>query len=131
MAAPQTSADLDAFVALETAVWDALVAGDQVADAASLHDDFVGLYPTGFSNKAEHVAQLTDGPTVAEYLIEEARVLSVADDSALLCYLATYLRVGDDATTEQMYVSSLWQRIDGSWVNTFSQDTPASGVRLP
>ena len=131
MAPPKTSADLDAFIELETAVWDALVTGDRDSDAASLHDDFVGLYPTGFANKDEHVDQLADGPTVAEYLIEDPRVIPVSDDAALFCYLATYLRTGPGASTEQMYVSSLWRHIDGSWLNTFSQDTPASGVRLP
>lgn len=131
MAVPQTSPDLAAFVELETAVWEALVYGDQATDAKALHDGFVGLYPTGFSTKADHVAQLDDGPTVVEYLIEEARLVSIGAEAALLCYLATYLRTGEGAVTEQMYVSSLWQRIDGTWVNTFSQDTPASGVRLP
>ncbi len=132
MAGPQTSTELADFLALETAVWDALVAGDRERDAASLHESFVGLYPTGFADKSEHVSQLSDGPTVAEYLLEEARVITVSDDAALLCYLATYLRTGDGAETEQMYVSSLWQRsAEGTWLNTFSQDTPATGVRLP
>lgn len=131
MEGPQPSTDLDGFIALETAVWDALVAGDRVSDAAALHDDFVGLYPSGYANKTEHVEQLADGATVAEYVIEEPRVILVSDDAALFCYLATYLRTGDGATTEQMYVSSLWQRTNGQWLNTFSQDTPASDVRLP
>ncbi len=112
-------------------MWDALVSGDKAADATSLHDDFVGLYPTGFSEKSEHVGQLDDGPTVAEYLIEEARVIPVSEDASLLCYLATYRRTGEGADIEKMYVSSLWQRFDGRWLNTFSQDTPASGIQLP
>jgi hypothetical protein len=30
-----------------------------------------------------------------------------------------------------MYVSSIWCRRDGEWVNVFSQDTPASGDAVP
>jgi hypothetical protein len=132
--APKTSTDLTEFLVLETTVWKALVAGDRAVDSASLHDNFVGLYPTGYASKAEHVDQLADGPTVMEFLLEEARLIPVSDDAALLCYLATYLRTGTGAVTEQMYVSSLWQRDPGGsseWLNTFSQDTPATGVRLP
>ena len=81
---PKTSTDVAEFLELETTVWQALVTGDRDVDSASLHDNFVGLYPTGYANKAEHVDQLADGPTVAEFLLEEARLIPVSDDAALL-----------------------------------------------
>ena len=115
--------DLDGALALETAVWDSLVAGDAAVDRSMLADHFVGVYPTGFAGADEHAGQLADGPTVASYTIGLARLLDVADGHVMLCYLARYRRAGrtDD---EQMYVSSLWSFVSGRWLNVFSQDTP-------
>ena len=46
---------LTQFVALETRVWEALRTGD-VESATELFDDhFLGVYPTGFSSRSEHV----------------------------------------------------------------------------
>ena len=39
----------------EEQVWEALVTGDQQADAAALDDSFLGVYPDGFSGKDAHV----------------------------------------------------------------------------
>ena len=35
----------------EIEVWEALVRGDRQADDAALDDDFLGVYPDGFSEK--------------------------------------------------------------------------------
>ena len=120
------SAPLELFVELEGRVWDALAAGDATADAALLAPDFLGVYPTGFAGRDDHAAQLTTGPTVADYSIAEPAVLTISDDAALLVYVATFRRTAG-AEPETMYVSSLWCRRDGRWVNTFSQDTPRGG----
>ena len=124
---------VDDLLASETAVWQALVAGDAAADAALLTEDFVGLYPTGYADRADHVAQLADGPTVASFELDAVRLVPVAEDAALLCYRATYRRTGEPGTDppEVMWVSSLWCRREGEWRNTFSQDTPAASVRPP
>jgi hypothetical protein len=132
MADPINASDLAGFVSLETAVWEALVAGDAAADAAALRDDFLGLYPTGYATKADHVGQLSNGPTVQQYSLHEPRLVTVADDAALLCYRAAYVRAGSQPTeVEHMWVSSLWQQTDAGWTNSFSQDTPASDQQLP
>lgn len=111
------------FVELERAVWEALVRGDPDADRAALAPQFVGVYPSGFAGAAEHVDQLADGPTVADYVITDARILEIAAGHAMLSYLATYRRPGAE-DTESMYVSSLWSETEHGWVNVFSQDTP-------
>jgi hypothetical protein len=125
--------DLDELLALETEVWRALVAGDPGADGAHLADDFVGLYPTGFADRSDHVGQLEGGPTVASFALDQVRLVPVAEAAALLCYRASFRRPGAPASgpAEVMYVSSLWCRRDGRWVNTFSQDTPASVAPVP
>jgi hypothetical protein len=118
---------LEELLALETDVWNALVAGDGAADERLLSDDFLGVYPTGFGDRGEHVRQLAGGPTVATFELSRARLVEVSAAAALLAYRAVYVRVGDHAEPESMYVSSLWCRRDGRWVNVFSQDTPDTG----
>ncbi|WP_205528772.1 hypothetical protein [Desertimonas flava] len=46
----------------------------------------------------------------------------------MLSYRAVYERAGSVGEQESMYVSSLWCRRDGIWVNVFSQDTPDTGA---
>ena len=116
----------DELIQLETQVWRALQSGDAVADAAMLADDFLGGYPTGFSDRAGHADQLADGPTVAEFEIHDATMTVVTEENVLLSYRADFRRAAQDAESETMFVSSLWARRGGRWVNTFSQDTPAS-----
>ncbi|MGD9997969.1 MAG: DUF4440 domain-containing protein [Ilumatobacteraceae bacterium] len=119
---------LEHFVGLESQVWQALLDGDADADRSLLTDDFVGLYPTGFATRDEHAGQLTEGPTMAEYAISEARSIELSEDAVLLCYRADYrkTRRGEPGEPEAMYVSSLWVERDGVWLNSFSQDTPTS-----
>lgn len=117
--------DLDAFVDLERKVWDALCRGDAEADARMLSEDFLGVYPSGFANRSEHAGQLTNGPTVADYDLHEARLMVVSVDDVMLCYRADWHRYGSPGgDAESMYISSLWSRRDDGWVNTFSQDSP-------
>jgi len=119
----QNSAILEALINCEDQVWQALVRGDPVADAAALDDDFLGVYPDGFSQKSDHVAQLENGPTVRDYTLGDVRVLVLGDDHAVLSYRAEYRRYRQDAV-EVMFVSSIWRRKGAGWINVFSQDTP-------
>ncbi|UNK71454.1 nuclear transport factor 2 family protein [Microbacterium sp. H1-D42] len=116
---------LEFFVERESRVWEALVSGDADADRELLSADFVGVYPTGFAVRDDHVAELAGGPSMASYAISEARIVDVAPSTVMLCYRADYLAFGG-TTREAMYISSLWQERDGRWWNTFSQDTPVS-----
>ena len=118
---------IDFFVALESQVWDALVRGDTSADRELLGSDFIGVYPTGFADRSDHLSQLADGPSVAAYVITEPHLIRVHDAAVMLCYRAEYRRARDEASgdRETMYVTSLWIERSGRWWNTFSQDTPA------
>ena len=108
----------------ETRVWEAMVQGDKSADAAALHADFLGVYSDGFAVKADHVQQLEDGPTIESFELSDCRVLPLGLNYAVFSYKADFLKKAKTAP-EAMYVSSIWQRTDGGWVNVFSQDTPA------
>ena len=117
--------EIDELIALETKVWVALQAGDQAADMDALADDFLGVYPSGFSDRADHVGQLDRGPTVSEFVLFDARILTLSDCDAVLAYRAEFRRPGSETEWETMFVSSVWSKRDDRWVNVFSQDTPA------
>jgi hypothetical protein len=119
--------DLDAFIELETRVWDALRRGDAEEDTRLLSEDFLGVYPSGFADRSEHAGQLANGPTVAEFELREARMMVLSDDDVVLSYRADWRRPGADerGSRESTYISSVWSRRAGEWVNVFSQDSPA------
>lgn len=109
----------------EKRVWQALVDGDSQADREALHPEFLGVYPSGFATRDDHVGQLCDGPTVRSFDICDARLLALGHDHYCLSYAARFTRF-KSTSDEAMYVSSIWQRQTGRWVNIFSQDTPVS-----
>ena len=120
-----TNSVLEELLEVETRGWEALRAGDARADAALLHPEFLGIYPSGVSDREGQAGQLADGPSVAPYRIEDARVIELCPDTALLAYLAHYTRPGSPQE-DAMYVSSIWRREGAGWVNLFSQDTPTN-----
>ena len=119
--------DLDSFIDLETRVWDALRRGDVEEDMRLLAEDFLGVYSIGFAGRSDHAGQLANGPTVAEFELHDARLMVLSDNDALLSYRAEWHRLaaGKRGPRESMYVSSLWSRRPGQWLNVFSQDSPA------
>jgi len=108
----------------ETGVWDALVTGDQKADADALDSCFLGVYPDDFAGKEDHVGQLTHGPAIESYELSDHRVLELGDEHAVLSYRASFTR-RSQSKPESMYVSSIWRRQGEGWINIFSQDTSA------
>ncbi|WP_299350295.1 nuclear transport factor 2 family protein [uncultured Shimia sp.] len=116
---------LEDCVALETRVWQALVSGDSEADGALLSADFLGVYPSGFSDRAGHMEQLSDGPSMAEFQLSETRLMEFGPGRVLLAYRADY-RTPNATKWQAMLISSLWESIDGQWINRFSQDTPVT-----
>jgi hypothetical protein len=120
--------DLAAFVGLETQVWEALRCGDAEADSRLLAEDFLGVYPSGFAGRSDHVGELRDGPTVASYVLLDSRIKIVSPDDVLLVYRADWQRLigGEPGDRESMYVSSLWSCRAGTWINVFSQDCPVA-----
>ncbi len=114
---------LQQLLELETTVWQALCDGNAAADLAMLTVDFLGVYPSGFAGRADHVGQLDHGPSVAEFALRDARILVIGPDAAILSYRAGFSRPGAPDWSE-MYVSSLWERDPDGWRNRFSQDTP-------
>jgi hypothetical protein len=121
------SPDLPSILNYERRVWDALLRGDGEADNELLDERFLGVYPSGFANRAAHVEQLIGGPSITEFSLHETHLLVVRPDVVMLSYLAVFRRAGvpADAQSEHMYVSSLWHFESSGWRNIFSQDTIA------
>jgi hypothetical protein len=119
----------DFFVALERRVWQALADGDSLADANLLDARFLGVYASGFASRADHAAQLANGPVVADFAIHEPRLLTLATDVVMLSYRATFSRPGGAgaARVHTVFISSIWTQQGATWLNVFSQDTPAAG----
>ena len=63
----RTAPALNEILDLEKQVWMALVDGNASADRALLSADFLGVYPTGFANRDDHVGQFADAPTMAAF----------------------------------------------------------------
>lgn len=120
--------DVNFFLELETRVWSALAAGDMSADENLLADDFLGVYNSGMAGKAEHAGQLKDGPTVETYSLSDAKIQVLAEGVVLLAYLARWTRAKKNGVNqrEAMYITSIWRKTDGVWLNVFSQDTQAN-----
>ena len=108
----------------ETNVWEALVTGDMARDATALDAAFLGVYPDGVAGRDAHAEQLRAGPTIRRYALDQARVMELGRDHALLSYRAIYQRPATPAE-EIMYVTSIWKRDGAGWISVFSQDTPA------
>lgn len=111
-------------ISSERQVWDALVSGNLDADDALLCDSFLGVYSDGFAQKTDHTSQLNGGPTVTRYAISSCHLRPLGSAHALFSYQADFKRAGAQAP-ETMYVTSIWERRAGAWINVFSQDTPA------
>lgn len=117
----------DTLLACETRVWDALVTGDSASDSAALAEDFLGVYPDGFSGKADHVAPLATGPSVQRYSLSDVRIVPLGPDHAAIVYCADFVGFGKTEAS-RMYVTSIWRREAAGWINILSQDTPAGGT---
>ncbi len=114
---------LSEILVLEESVWQALESGDMAADKKALHPDFLGVYPSGFAARQDHLDQLKQGPSIASHFLSQARLLQLGPEYVCLSYHARFTRAGA-GVEEAMYVSSIWQREAQGWVNVFSQDTP-------
>ena len=113
--------DLSFFVALERRVWEALQRGDAKADAQLLADKFLGVYPSGFESKVQHVARAAKGPAVSHFALEAPRLMRVSPGLALLAYQARWVDAAGKSRVT--YITSLWERDGERWQNIFSQDT--------
>ena len=97
---PAESYEIEHFIELERAVWQALKDGDATADARLLSDDFRGVYRTGMAAKSDHLAQLQRGPSVAWYELSNPEMMVLAEGLVALSYFAHWARAPLQSATE-------------------------------
>jgi hypothetical protein len=114
------------FLALERRVWEALKRGDMAADLALLSDDFLGVYSTGFQDRAKHAARLKRGPVFRSYAISKSRLIRLGPGLALLAYAASAKDM--KGRGRSFHITSIWRRSGRRWLNIFSQDTDVGAV---
>jgi hypothetical protein len=95
--------------------------------ASFLSDDHVEVGTTGLATKAQVVAFVASGAcTVKSYTVDHFQVTRFDDNTALLTYRAEQdTMCGKSAVPSPAWVSSLFVRRNGKWVNALYQHTKA------
>jgi hypothetical protein len=122
---PDKHSGEDIAVRLERQVWEAIKAKDYRTYVRLLAQDFVDVEPVGIIVKSEEekgIVQLT----VDDYKWEGLRILHLSPHVTLLVYKATQkANFGGQPVPSPTWVSSLWIKRDGRWLNAFVQETKA------
>jgi len=113
-------------VDLERAGWEALSKPREGARFYGEHlaDDAVMVFGFGVLDRAQAIEAMASAAPWSSFRIEEPRVVELGDSAAVLTYLATAQREGDEeyvGRTTSVYVHS-----KGSWRMALHQQTPVS-----
>ena len=90
-----------------------------------LADDAIAVVPAGIFAKDQIVAAMGQG-TFQSSAIDDERVIPLGPDAGLVIYIATF---GDGTTARKAFVTTVYQRTDGTWHGTFYQQTPLDPPR--
>jgi len=118
-----------ALIALEKQSWAAWKAHDAAFFSSFLSDDHVEVGPRGVTDKKSVVAGVASPICkVEDYAVERFRVTRLSADTALVVYHARQKTVcGSIALPSPAWVSSLYVRRDGRWLNALFQQAPVGG----
>ena len=116
--------DRDALLALEEQGWRTLSGGSGEAFYRRyLTDDALMVFPGGaVLSRDAALRAIASAPPWDWFRLEEARVVPVGDDGAVLAYRATAQRAGQPEYAAWM--SSVYVRHAGAWKLAFHQQTP-------
>ena len=127
VATPSASDDIaPTLIALEKQSWAAWKSHDGAFFASFLSDDHVDIATTGVSDKKNVVAGVA-GPfcNVDNYEVDRFRVTRLTIDTAIVVYHAQQKTLcGKTAVPSPTWVSSLYVRRGGRWLNAVFQQTP-------
>ena len=113
-------------IALEKQSWDAWKAHDDKFFAGFLSADHVEVGARGVNDKAQVVAGVASPLCrVEEFAVERFRVTRLSADTAVVVYHARQkTQCGNVAVPSPAWVSSLYVRRDGRWLNALFQQSP-------
>jgi hypothetical protein len=115
----------DDVVRLEKQTWELWQKHDKKGFAALMDNDFVAVDTHGVAAKAQNVADI-DNLIKESYELSDFQVHAISTDVVFLTYRAklkgTYKGKRIDGT---YYVSSVWAKRQGKWVNFLYHETKA------
>jgi len=113
-------------IAKEKSILAAQSRGDLAAVAAALADGFHEIGKSAkFYSKADVMNALKDTTEIADYSLENFRLLRVNASCAILTYISTVRgRSQSEEEATRAYRSSTWIEQDGAWRMIFHQGTP-------
>ena len=111
---------------LERAGWEAL---SKPGEGARFYDeqlteDALMVFGFGLLDRAGAIEAMASAPPWSTFRIEEPRVVELGDGAAVLTYLATAQREGDEEYVGR--TTSVYTRANGAWRMALHQQTPVS-----
>ena len=88
-----------------------------------LHDSAVAIVPIGVFDKKAIVQQMGSANSPFKSVgINDTRAIVLTPESCIVTYKATYEK--EDKTTFEVFVSTVYAKINGNWKGVFYQQTP-------
>ena len=88
-----------------------------------LHDNAVAIVPVGIFDKKSIVQQMGSANSPFKSVgINDTRAIVLTPESGIVTYKATYEK--EDKTTFEVFVSTVYAKINGNWKGVFYQQTP-------
>ncbi|HZR29145.1 MAG TPA: nuclear transport factor 2 family protein [Terriglobales bacterium] len=128
MLAKELKALEEKLIAKERAILAAQKRGDLDAVAGALADGFHEIGKGAkFYSKADVIKALQDATEIADYSLEQFRLLPVHARCVIITYISTVRRSSrGNNEAARAYRSSTWIEQGGSWRMIFHQGTPIS-----
>jgi len=116
-------------IALEKQSWDAWKAHDAKFFAGFLSDDHVEVGARGVNGKQQVLSGVASPLCrVEEFAVDRFRVTRLSADTAVVVYHARQkTQCGAVAVPSPAWVSSLYVRREGRWLNALFQQSPTAG----
>ncbi len=112
-------------LALEEQAWQALSAGRaQQFYGRYLAPQAVMVFPTGVLTREQALSSLDSAPPWASHTIDDAQVVVLTEDSALLTYSARAQRMGEAPYLARMTTVFVREPGGDDWLTAFHQQTP-------
>lgn len=122
---PETHSDEEIAVRLERQGWEAAKAKDATSYERLLAEDFVRVGADGVTTKNGEKNDF-DQLTMDSYKWEGLQVVHFTPDVTLLAYKATQKTTyRGQPLPSPTWISSLWIKRNGTWLNVFYQETKA------
>jgi uncharacterized protein (TIGR02246 family) len=113
--------------ALEKAMWQAWAKHDLAIFEERLADDHVHVSASGIiAGKAANLADMKDACEVRSWKLGDIKVQQLGSDAALLSYEADQdATCGGEKSPAHVYVTVVWKKTGGKWVNSSYHETGA------